>query len=239
MMFLEVRKHVWLTVLVVAAASGCGSSGSGGDGGAGNNAGSGGQSGSAGHGGTGGEAAGGAGGGTPSGGASGTDAGLATTCTGNGQVTGGGCSTIEATGPCVTTTTSAAPVPTPTGAVNGVTAGSYDLMASTLYTADGGTNHEPARRETLSIDGVTKTSFVLNWTQVSGTASMRWSGEVTVDIGQISYVVTCPEFASEQDFDFSFDAASGTLSFIDPNAPGGTLVSTYVLQPPTTDASVD
>jgi hypothetical protein len=234
MRFLEVRKHVWLTVLVVAAASGCGSSGSGGDGGAGNNAGSGGQGGSAGHGGTGG----GAGGGT-SGGASGTDAGLATTCTGNGEVPGGGCSTIEATGACVTTTTSTASAPTPTGAVNGVTAGRYDLTASTLYTTDGGTNHEPARRETLSIGGVTKTSFVLNWTQVSGTTATLLSGEVTVDIDQISYVVTCPEFASEQDFDFSFDAASGTLSFIDPNAQGGTLVSTYVLQPPTTDASVD
>jgi hypothetical protein len=215
------RSRVWLICIAISAGFGCGGSGSGASGGRGGKAGSGG-----------------AGGGT-GGVATGSDAGLATTCTGGGQVSGDGCNTVNATGPCVNTTTSTSAAPMPTGAVNGVAAGRYVLIASTLYTAPGGTNHEPARRETLTVGAGTKTSFVLNWTQVSGTTTTRWSGGATVAIDEMSYVVTCPEFAPEQDFHFSFDAATNTLLFIEPNAQGGTLVSTYALQPTTTDAGAD
>jgi hypothetical protein len=234
------RSRVWFICIAISAGFGCGGSGSGANGGSGGKAGSSGAGG--GMGGFGGEAAGGAdgsGAGGSGGGATGSDAGLATTCTGGGQVSGDGCNTVNATGPCVNTTTSTSAAPTPTGAVNGVAAGRYVLIASTLYTAPGGTNHEPARRETLTVGAGTKTSFVLNWTQVSGTTTTRWSGGATVAIDEISYVVTCPEFAPEQDFHFSFDAATNTLLFIEPNAQGGTLVSTYALQPTTTDAGAD
>lgn len=231
-------KQLSVIVLLIAAVCGCGGSGSGGTGGQGGTGATGGRGGIGGAGpaGTGGHG-GAAGGGTTTGGSSGTDAGLATTCPGGGPVSGGGCNTVEATGPCVTTATSASSAPTPTGAVNGVAAGTYDLVASTLYTAAGGTNHEPARRETLSIGAVTKTSFVLNWTQVSGSTTSRSSGEVTVVAAQMTYDSTCP--FGEQIFNFSFDAARDTLLFIDPSAQGGTLVSTYLLRTPTTDAGVD
>lgn len=230
----HMRKQLRLTVLLIAVVCGCGSSGGGGTGG---KAGIGATGGNGNAGGAGVGGAGGHGGGTTTGGSSGTDAGLATTCTGGGQVSGGGCNTVEASGPCVTTTTSASAAPSPTGAVDGVAAGTYDLMASTLYVADGGTNHEPARRETLTIGAVTKTSFVLNRTQVSGSSTSRSSGEVTVVAAQVTYDATCP--FGEQIFNFSFDATTDTLLFIDPSAQGGTLVSTYVLRPPTADASID
>ena len=85
------------------------------------------------------------------------------------------------------------------------------LIASTLYTACA-RRHEPRAGPARDVDrgqAGTKTSFVLDWTQVSGTTTTRLSGGVTVAIDEMDrYVVTCPEFAPEQDFNFSFDTAT-------------------------------
>jgi hypothetical protein len=173
------------------------------------------------------------------GGASASDAGIATVCTG-GPSTSQGCNSIEPAGPCVTTTTSSGAAPAAAGTGGRlVTAGTYVLMSSTLYTGAGGTNHEGARRETLTVGGVAATSFVLNWTTVSGTTTTHMSGEVNLGGTELDYTVTCPEFAAEQVFNFSFDAATNTLTLIDPNAEGGTLVGAYALQTTPADAAGD
>jgi hypothetical protein len=190
------RSGVLIVVVAGLVVEGCGGSSGGGTGGAG---------GLAGHAGAGGKAGGGGAGGAAAGGSAGQGAGgapadasidaLALCGASNSPSSGVSCNAIEANGPCVTETVGTGAPPAPAGGT--VVAGTYDLVASTVYpNTDAGADaavsvDQGARRQTyvLSSSGSTLTYEAGS---VSGTELHRLNGTMVSSGTGLTLTVTCP-----------------------------------------------
>jgi len=184
--------------------------GAGGRAGAGGSAGAGGTAGAAGgHAGTGGAAgaggtAGAAGGHAGAGGTAGaggvgghvtTDGGvdaLAMCGTNNDTSEGLTCSTLDATGGCVTATISSDPMPTAAG--GNIQQGTYDLISVTAYPGDASSAASvlsPVRKTVVLTNG---TANVLNLSEadLSGSFLRRQTGTLTTSGTTLTFTQTCP-----------------------------------------------
>jgi hypothetical protein len=244
-----------VSIAIVFAANGCGSSsgGSTGTAGAKGSAGSSGTAGSgtagaagadagaagsgtagAGDGGTAG-ATGGAGG-TVDGGSAGADGGgtagtggLAACGTSTSPSVGDSCNTVDATGPCVTSTVGSGTPPTPAG--GSIVAGTFDLTSLTVYPiADAGTQTgTDTRREALAFSAVTTSTLTLQMTQASGTTIARQAGTVVISGSQVTFTPTCPPpgDAGDNGGSAGFTATSTTFTLFDTGDGGDLRVSVY------------
>ena len=231
------RLGLVVSLSLVFAAYGCGSSGGGGSGGTGGGGGTtatggaagggatatGGAAGGAGAPGTGGAAGGagskGTGGAAGAAGATGTGGagGALATC---GTEVGGGdqCSSVtaSATGPCVTPVMATGAVPTALGGT--VTAGTYQLTATSVYvTSDAGQNGgEEISRQTFIVSNVTSTGFTLQQIEASGTATSRDEGTVAISGTTATFTKTCPPpgDGGDQGGNAMFTATSTTVTLI-------------------------
>ena len=225
-----------LGITMTLAAYGCGSSSSGGTGGATGTGGTTGTGGGTSHGGTtgtgGGSSNGGAtgtGGTTGPGGSTGTDGGndssLATCGDRTDPSQGESCNTIVPAGPCVVETLSSATTPTPAGGT--VIPGTYELMSMTIYGApDSGLDSD--RRGTIMISaGSGANMFNVQVAEQGGTSLQRQSGMAIADSAQkqITFTPSCPNGDSGGSSPYSATATTFTL-FEDHN--GGTRVNVYL-----------
>jgi hypothetical protein len=109
---------------------------------------------------------------------------------------GDGCNTVVPMGDCIVETVSTDTPPTAAGGT--IVAGTYELVAATVYaSADGGVdaaafvNATPAR-ETSVVTG-SGSSFTFQNAQVSGTAAARVNGSLTTNgTSPFSVTPTCP-----------------------------------------------
>jgi hypothetical protein len=237
------RLGLVVSLSLVFAAYGCGSSGGGGTGGGGGTPGTGGAAGGAGAPATGGAAggagvpgtggaAGGAGSkGTGAAGATGTGGagGALATC---GTAVGGGdqCSSVtaSATGPCVTPVMATGAVPTALGGT--ISAGTYQLTATSVYvTSDAGqTGGELISRQTFIVSNVTSSGFTLQQIEASGTATSRDEGTVAISGTTATFTKTCPPpgDGGDQGGNAMFTATSTTVTLIT-NHGSTVVVQTY------------
>jgi hypothetical protein len=247
---------VFVSLALVFATNGCGSSSSGnsptgsagaGDGAAGNGAAGVGDGGIAGStGGSAGTAGGSAGADGGSAGADGGSAGADGGAAGAGGAAGGlaacgtstspsvgdDCNTVDATGPCVTATLGTGTPPNPAGGP--IAAGIYDLTSLTVYpAADAGTQVDTeSRREVLAASSVTATSLTLQMTQASGTTVVRQAGSVAVSGMQVSFTPTCPPPGDGGDNGGTaeFTATATTFTLFDMGDGSAVRVSVYHLR---------
>jgi hypothetical protein len=200
------------TTVSGGAAGGAGAKGTGGAGGGAGTTGSGGAAGGAGSTGTGGTA--GAAGATATGGAG----GAAATC-GTAVGSGDQCSSVtaSATGPCVTPVMATGAVPTASGGT--ITAGTYELTATSVYvTSDAGQNGggEEISRQTFIVSNVTSSGFTLQEIEVSGTSISRDEGTVAISGTTATFTKTCPPpgDGGDQGGNAMFTATANTVTLI-------------------------
>ncbi|HVV16986.1 MAG TPA: hypothetical protein VHH90_07265 [Polyangia bacterium] len=206
----------------VDAADAAGAAGAGGA--AGGSAGAGGTAGAAGgHAGTGGNA--GAGGTAGAAGGAGgqvaTDAGvdgLAACGTDNDTSEGLTCTTLDATGGCVTATISHDPPPTAAG--GNIQQGTYDLVSITAYPGDAGSAADvlsPVRKTVVLTNG---TANVLNLAEadLSGSFLRRQTGTLSTSGTTLTFTQACP----------AADAGSGSGTASYTFAPGATPTLTVI-----------
>jgi hypothetical protein len=131
-------------------------------------------------------------GGTVDGGSAGADGGGATCGTSTEANIGVGCNTVDATGPCVLATAGTGTVPTPAGGT--IQGGTYDLTSLTVYsTSDASVQvNEVPRRGTLVIPAVTTGTFTIQMTQSTGATVERQAGSVVVSGNDVMFTPTCP-----------------------------------------------
>jgi hypothetical protein len=201
-----------------------GTTGTGGNAGSGGTTGTGGAAGGAGTTGTGGAAGGagskGTGGTAGAAGATGTGgAGGAVAACGTGSGIGDQCSSVTApaNGPCVTPVMATGPVPTASGGT--VTAGTYELTATSVYvTSDAGQNGggEEISRQTFIVSNPTLSGFTLQQIEVSGTATSRDEGTVAISGTTATFTKTCPPpgDGGDQGGNAMFTATATTVTLI-------------------------
>jgi hypothetical protein len=207
-----------LSLVSTFAVNGCGGGGGSGAGGSGGHGGAGtgdgGASGSTGAGGT-----------TDVGGTTGTGGSTATCGTSTDPSVGDICNTLDATGACVTETLGTGSPPSPAGGTVG--AGTYDLTSMVRYpTADGGSNMDEDRRETLRVSSVVGSAFSLEMTRVSGTSVQRQAGGVVASETQVTFTPTCP-VGSDSGGTAGYSSTSTTFTLFDMNGAGELRLSTY------------
>jgi hypothetical protein len=189
--------------------------------------GAGGAAGTAGMGGAGG-AAGGTGGTAGAGGAGGSG-GLAVCGTDNGLGQGSTCNQVDATGMCVSSTTSTAAPPTPEGGA--IQEGTYDLVGITIYPGDSGnTDVFVPRRKTVAITNVTATTADIQQAEQQGSTVDRESGSLALSGHTLTFTQSCPTAdggAGDTSgmVDFTYDA--GTMTIIETHGGGAIVVEVY------------
>jgi hypothetical protein len=131
-------------------------------------------------------------GGTVDGGSAGADGSVAACGTSTAAEIGATCNTVDATGPCVMATLGTGTPPTPGGGP--IQGGTYDLTSLTVYpTSDAGVlSGEAPRRGTLVIPTVTTGTFTIQMTQSSGATVERQAGTVVVVGSDVMFTPTCP-----------------------------------------------
>jgi hypothetical protein len=212
-----------LSITLTLTAYGCGSSSSGGAGGATGTGGNGGTTGTGGTTSNGGAT--GTGGTTGGGGATGTGGGLAACGDNTDPSQGDTCNTIVPTGACVMETISSASTPVPAGGT--IVAGTYDLTTMTVYGAAADAGLSSARRGVIMISaGTGANTFNIQVGEQSGTALQRQSGVAVANSAQKQIVFTpsCPNADSGGASPYSATSTTFTL-FEDNN--GGTRVNLY------------
>lgn len=211
------RLGLFVSFVVSAGLSGCGSSGGGGTGG---NGGAAAQAGASGNGGAGSGSA----GTTGSGGAggSGVACGDAT-----GPSSGQTCNSVTTTGPCVTQTFSTGALPSPAGGA--FAAGTYNLTSVTDYVAaDAGAQVAGIQRQTFVLSNVTATSLTLDQEVTSGTILYRSSGTVAISGSNAIFTATCPATdGGNQGQPLQFTATSSGFTLLEPEDSGDTRVTVF------------
>ena len=215
-----------LSITLTLTAYGCGSSGTGGTGGATGTGGSVGNGGATGTGG--GSSNGGAtgtGGASSTGGMTGADGGLAACGDRTDPSAGQSCNTIVPTGPCVVETKSSAAAPAPAGGT--IVAGTYDLTTMTVYGEPADAGLDSDRRGVIMISaGSGANMFNIQVAEQGGTTLQRQSGMAIANSAQkqITFTPSCPAGDTGGASSYSATATTFTL-FEDHN--GGTRVNVY------------
>jgi hypothetical protein len=212
-----------LGITVTLAAYGCGSSSSGGTGGATGSGGNGGATGTGGATSNGGAT--GTGGTNGNGGSTGTGGSLAACGDNTNPNQGESCNTIVPTGPCVTETMSSATAPAPAGGT--IVAGTYDLTTMTVYGQPADAGLDSARRGVIMISaGTGANTFNIQVAEQSGTTLQRQTGMAIANSTQkqVTFTPSCPTGNTGGASSYSATATTFTL-FEDHN--GGTRVNVY------------
>jgi hypothetical protein len=121
--------------------------------------------------------------------------GLPSCGTSHNPSSGASCNAVEANGPCVTETVGTSAPPAPAGGT--IVAGTYDLVASTVYpNADAGadaavTVDQGARRQTSVLSG-SASSFTYESASLSGTELQRLDGTLAPSGSGLTLTPNCP-----------------------------------------------
>ncbi len=136
------------------------------------------------------------------------------------------CSTIDATGPCVTVTSSTAAVPAATGGT--IQAGTYDLVSAVAhFAADAALPSllSPIRKTAILTAG-TGSALNVQEADESGNYLNRFNGTITTSTSTLTFTHTCPQVdgGAPGDASYTFTAGATTTLVVTSDQGHGTML---------------
>jgi hypothetical protein len=143
---------------------------------------------------------------------------------------GDACNTLDPAGPCVTSTLGTGTPPIPGGGP--IQGGTYDLTSLVVYpTADAGVPQvgSDPRRGAIAFPAVTTGSFVIQMTESSGTTFDRQAGTVVAAGTQVTFAPTCPPRgdAGNSGGSAGYTATATTFTLFDTGDDGNLRLNLY------------